>query len=162
MTHSGAPTLLGARYLAAKFEHPERSQDVAERFAALVTLPEDWQPTLIVPVPSSTPIARDFAVALADRLGIPVDTGVLVWQREVPPLKRQPVAARAGLVRDAFAAAPVTGTVLLVDDVVRSGATFAEAARTLRNAGAARVECLAMLRVRTASATRPVAGRCDR
>src|SRR5690606_19797663 len=95
MTHSGGPTLLAQQYLSAKFEHPDRSRVVAEQFAALVTLPDDWHPDLIVPVPSSTAIAGDFAVALGERLGIRVGAHILTWQRDVPPLKSQPVESRA-------------------------------------------------------------------
>jgi predicted amidophosphoribosyltransferase len=54
-------------------------------------------------------------------------------------------------VRDAFAAAPAAGAVLLVDDVYTSGATADAAARALRRAGAARVEVVTFARtIRTA------------
>lgn len=84
-------------------------------------------------------IGRELAAAL----GLPHDAGVL---RRVKPTAQhaQPsAAARRENIRGAFVAkrpASVAGrTVLLVDDVMTTGSTAAEAARVLREAGAARV-----------------------
>jgi predicted amidophosphoribosyltransferase len=50
-------------------------------------------------------------------------------------------------VRNVFGAqGPVTGRVLLVDDVYTSGSTSSAAAGALRRAGAARVEVLTFVR----------------
>ena len=58
--------------------------------------------------------------------------------------------ARRENVRGTFAAPDPAGvcgrTVLLVDDIMTTGATFSEAAATLKAAGAARVWCLALAR----------------
>jgi ComF family protein len=65
-----------------------------------------------------------------------------------PPQAALSWSQRARNVRGAFA---VTGevrgaSIALVDDVMTTGATLAEAARTLRRAGAARVECWVVAR----------------
>lgn len=68
------------------------------------------------------------------------------WLRRIVPTERQSVlspTARFENVRGAFAAATdrriASTTILLVDDVLTTGATASEAARTLRKAGANRV-----------------------
>lgn len=83
------------------------------------------------------------AEAWAKRLGVPVRA---CWLRRVRPTERQTVlspSARFANVRGAFRAASdrrIAGaTVLLVDDVLTTGATASEAARTLKKSGAARV-----------------------
>lgn len=145
MKLAGELTELGRRYLHAKFEDATHSRSVAGEFAALAVLPSE-RPVAIVAIPSSTALAGDFAAALAQRWNVPV-VAALRWTRDVPPLKHVPVADRVALIDAAFVASPLLGPVLLVDDVVRSGATFGEATRALRAAGAERVACLAMLRV---------------
>jgi predicted amidophosphoribosyltransferase len=101
---------------------------------------------LIVPVPSGPfrIVTRGFSLphllahALSSRSGVP-------W---APALTARPTPRLAGMDRRARAAAvhgrhaatrAVHGRVLLVDDVVTSGATLGDAARVLRAAGAAEV-----------------------
>jgi ComF family protein len=83
--------------------------------------------------------ARELQLPLAQPLERPV-AGV--------PQAGLPLARRAGNVRGAFACrTPLDGArVALVDDVMTTGATLAEAAATLRRAGAARVECWVVAR----------------
>lgn len=52
--------------------------------------------------------------------------------------------ARRANVREAFAADPVDGGILLVDDVCTTGATLSECALTLRRAGAREVRALVL------------------
>lgn len=69
------------------------------------------------------------------------------------------LAERRRNVRGAFAAGPVTGAVLLVDDVYTSGATVDSAARELRLSGAATVEVVTFARAIRGHASRAASTR---
>lgn len=83
-------------------------------------------------------------------LGLPVRAAWLRRIRHTPFQTRQTSAGRRDNVRGAFRVpegAPVPGrSLLLVDDVLTTGATAAEAARALRAAGAARVAVAVLAR----------------
>ena len=107
-------------------------------------------PDRIVPVPLHPRRLRergfDQAALLADRLGrrlhVVRDPGALVRVRDTPSQTGLDARARRHNVAGAFQARPgrVPGRCIwLVDDVVTTGATLAEAARNLRRAGASRV-----------------------
>lgn len=114
---------------------------------------------LIVPVPlhrgrlwwrgfnQSALVARE----LSRRLGIPADVAALRRIRRTPPLKgmsplqRRKTVAGAFRVRDKAAVAGKT--VILIDDVLTTGSTAEACARTLKRAGAARVELVSWARV---------------
>ena len=90
--------------------------------------------------------------ALARRLNCPLDvTSAGTRVRSTPPQTARDRAQRARNVRDAFAVrrpARVAGRrVLLVDDVMTTGATADECARVLRAAGAQRIDVLTLARV---------------
>jgi ComF family protein len=108
---------------------------------------------LIVPVPMHKKRLRlrglNHAAALADaisrRTGVP--SAEALWRTvDTPQQARQSAAARRKNLEGAFAASPsVTGRrVLLVDDVVTTGATALACARALRLAGACDVIFLAL------------------
>jgi ComF family protein len=88
---------------------------------------------------------------LSRRLGISVDPFVLRRIRRTPPLKGMGPIQRRRTVAGAFRVsdkAAVTGkTVILVDDVLTTGSTAEACARTLKRAGAARVELISWARV---------------
>ena len=114
---------------------------------------------LLVPVPlhrsrlwgrgfnQSALVARE----LSRRLGIAADLLALMRIRRTPPLKgmsplqRRKTVAGAFRVRDKAAVAGKT--VILVDDVLTTGSTAEACARTLKRAGAARVELVSWARV---------------
>ena len=89
--------------------------------------------------------------ALARRLNCPLDVATLARVRPTPPQTARDRAQRARNVRDAFAVrrpARVAGRrILLVDDVMTTGATADECARVLHAAGARRVDVLTLARV---------------
>jgi len=113
------------------------------------------RPQQVVALPLSAPRqrergfnqAREIAARVAAATALPIATPLL----RVPgglPQAALPWAERRGNVRGAFA---LTGEVrdirfALVDDVMTTGATLAEAARTLVAAGAARVDCWVVAR----------------
>jgi len=89
--------------------------------------------------------------ALARRLNCSLDVATLERVRSTAPQTARDRAQRTRNVRDAFAVrrpARVTGQrVLLVDDVMTTGATADECARVLRAAGARRIDVLTLARV---------------
>ncbi|MEX2185995.1 MAG: phosphoribosyltransferase family protein [Pirellulales bacterium] len=83
------------------------------------------------------------AQRLAGRLGVVASSRLLVRRRNTPPQASLPPSARQANVRGAFRVrrpGSVQGSrILLVDDVMTTGATCREAASTLIAAGAAAV-----------------------
>lgn len=118
-------------------------------------LAHDLEPDLVVPMPISRPrqVERGFdhawllSAAVAEALGAP---RVAALHREHRPAQvGLPKAERRENLAQAFWVAPeapsLTGrTVLLIDDVITTGATAEEAARSLREAGASSVDVLTL------------------
>lgn len=115
-------------------------------------------PTLIVPVPLSPERlaergmnqAWELARRVARRLQLRSTASCLQRLVDTPHLADLPRAERAARIRGAFALAPAARLrgehVALVDDVMTSGATAAEATRTLLGAGAASVRIWVLAR----------------
>lgn len=92
--------------------------------------------------------ARLLAERLARALAVPVQPRWLRRARPTRPQSELGAAERRDNVRDAFRASPaVAGRhVVVVDDVLTTGATAGECARALRRAGAERVGVLTVAR----------------
>ncbi|HVC45501.1 MAG TPA: ComF family protein [Candidatus Binataceae bacterium] len=113
---------------------------------------------LVIPVPlhSSRLRWRGFnqaamlAIAVGRRGGRTVDLKSLVRVRATPPQTMQNQRDRRANLRDAFAvrrpARVANRGILLIDDVMTTGATANECARTLLAAGARRVDVLTLAR----------------
>jgi ComF family protein len=111
----------------------------------------EMRPDVVVPVPMhwrrrwmhGTNSAAVLAEVLADGLHVPLASGLLRRLRHTPPQFSLPPSQRRANVRKAFAIRPgyhlQQASVLLVDDILTTGATCSEAARALKRAGAARV-----------------------
>lgn len=113
---------------------------------------------VVVPVPlhrarlrwrgfnQAVPLAR----AVAHRWRCPVDVLALARHRATPPQVGLPAAARRANVRDAFVlrrpAAVDRRRVLLIDDVMTTGATLDECSGVLLRAGARTVDALVLAR----------------
>jgi competence protein ComFC len=119
----------------------------------------EWKPTfeLIVPVPPSRkreyqPVA-EIAKAIGAYLSQPVAVTAVSKIKDTPQLKDvYDYNERIKLLKDAFRIdtdAIREKTILLVDDLYRSGATARVVADNLLEAGAARVTMLAMTKTRT-------------
>ncbi len=146
-----------------KYEQVARLGDwFAERLAEIVArAPTDWRADVVVPVPLHRERRRErgynqadlIARPLAKRLKLPLDAGILVRTK---PRPAQLVLSRTEhwkSVRGAYATregAQVDNLrVLLVDDVLTTGATLDACARALKKAGAAAVLGLTVALVRS-------------
>ncbi len=127
----------------------------ADLIAALPSLPPaDVNAVIPVPLHWSRRLLRGYnqaallASALATRLGLPVDYEVLRRVHRGRVQSRLAEVERAVNVAGLYAAArPVSGRILLVDDVMTTAATAAECSRILHGAGAESVDVWTLARV---------------
>jgi ComF family protein len=143
--------------LGLKFEGV--SAAAGEMSVPMAELLHEWAPEVdaIVPVPlawirrrtrgynQAELLARDIARAA----GLPIEPRALRRARQTSPQAREPDReARIRNITGAFAPGtrPVTGSLLLIDDVTTTGATLDACARVLLGGGASRVYALTFAR----------------
>jgi ComF family protein len=127
---------------------------LAHRLAAAVREADGPPPSLVVPMPLGPARLRErgynqaweLASRVARRLGLARDACLLARVQDTPRQMSLPPAQRFTNVRGSFAVVPKAlprmqgRDVALVDDVMTTGATAREAARTLLDAGARSVQ----------------------
>lgn len=153
----------------AKFRPDERAaRALATLFASAVTRPADvrlhdvewvtWVPLHPRRLRSrGFDLAALFAQALARRHKLPCEPLLRCVRHDLPLSRGADIEERARRVSGRYRALPAAAgrRVLLVDDVVTTGATLQEARRTLEEAEAASVELLAFAATPRASSPRP-------
>jgi ComF family protein len=155
----GHPPAFAATVAAFRYTHPvdklvqalkyRHRLAIADHFAAAMLVGPTPPGDLLVPVPLSTVRLRERgfnqALEIARRLahgsGLPLELAGVSRQRDTLPQAMLPWKERRRNIHNAFACtADLAGReVIVVDDVMTSGATLAELAATLKAAGAARV-----------------------
>lgn len=146
----------------------------AERLAEVVARePDVFRADVVVPVPLHAARQRQrghnqaelLARPLARRLGLPLGTLLLVRTRPRPERQKLTRRQRWETVRGAYETRQGVQVdklrVLLVDDVLTTGATLDACARALRGAGAAKVVAVTVARVVAGWAWRSEAGKPD-
>jgi len=121
----------------------------------LASLPAEIEAVIPVPLAPERERERGFnqatllAERIARRLAVPTKPGWLARVRATRPQSDLSAAERRRNVQDAFRASRrVAGRhVLVVDDILTTGATLGECARVLRAAGARRIGVLTVARV---------------
>lgn len=112
-----------------------------------------WQPQVLVPVPVHPSRRRqrgfnqaeELAVRLGERLGIPVESRLLVRTRKTAAQYGLGASERLKNLQQAFAVRPGTRlpeSVLLIDDIYTTGSTAEACTRVLKSAGVRRVYVL--------------------
>lgn len=106
-------------------------------FDLVIPVPEHWVKRLIRRQYAAETMAR----RISDRLNVRLATGILAKARWTPKQAKSAPVQRRQQQQNAFrAAASVKGqSILLVDDILTTGATADAAARELKRAGARRV-----------------------
>ncbi len=131
-----------------RFKKKER-RDYAPFLAQFITIPEAWRAELLLPVPLHwwreyrRTYNQSFLLAeyVSSRFGIPICRDLLTRIRPTPQQKMLNEKQRRKNLKGAFQAAPECKgrSIVLIDDVITTGSTLSECARTLKKAGAYRV-----------------------
>jgi len=109
----------------------------------------DGLPERLMPVPLHPARLRErgfnqsleLARPIARRLGLPLDIHACQRLRNTPPQAELSAKQRRGNIKGAFGVkGTLAGHIAIIDDVMTTGSTVREMARTLRKAGAERVD----------------------
>ncbi|MGI6192883.1 MAG: ComF family protein [Christensenellales bacterium] len=153
ITHAKAAFLYEepALNLIHRFKY-EYHRYLAQLFARFMAELDDFpKEAVLVPVPlhETRQKSRGFSQTaelckeLAPLTGRRVEEGLLTRNRNTPPQTGLTLQERKTNLAGAFSAADAKGmTAILVDDVITSGTTLAECAKTLKSAGAIEVYAL--------------------
>ena len=127
-----------------------------------------WPPTRPRPIVVEVPLAHErlaergynqsliIARSVAARCGLRLSAGALRRTRAGQPQSSLPRGARQPNIAQAFVAAqPLSQPVLLIDDVMTTGATLVAASRALLEAGAPSVTCAVIARTPAPDLTPP-------
>lgn len=109
------------------------------------------RPDLVIPMPLHPQRLRErgfnqaseIARVVARHIGVPLAMDAVLRVRATEPQAGLPLERRSKNIRNAFACIQdmTQKRIAIVDDVMTSGASLNELARTLKSAGAAHVEC---------------------
>ena len=152
--------------LIVAFKHSDRTEllPLLARLLARAGAGVDWRGALIVPCPlhplrliqrrynQAAILAQGLHAGLAEAHGAGLGVDALRRIKPTPPQQRLGAEARRRNVAGAFAASDawkprLNGRhVVLIDDVLTTGATLSACARALKKAGAAQVEALVVAR----------------
>ena len=131
-----------------RFKSKERS-DYTPFLAQFISIPEEWHAEMLLPVPLhwwrqyQRTYNQSYLLAeyVSSRYGIPICSELLTRVRPTPQQKLLNEKDRRRNLKGAFRAAPECKgrSIVLIDDVVTTGSTLSECARTLKKAGAYRV-----------------------
>lgn len=138
----------------------ELRETLLERLNQALNIAEAEAPDWLLPVPLSAQRLRErgynqsheLARSLARRRKLACDPGLLLRVRSTAQQARLPLEDRRANVAQAFAVEPsrlpaLRGShIVLLDDIMTSGATLFEMARVLRKAGAANVQAWVVAR----------------
>ena len=159
-----------ARKLVLSLKHgdrlhvaPQLSDWLYRALQGLPPLEDDTQPRLVVPVPlhwrrlltrkynQAAELARALVKAHGDQAGLVYAPHLVKRKRATPPQGSKQAPSRHLNVRAAFELvnpkAVQGANIVLIDDVITTGATVNELAKVLKRAGAARVDVVAVTRV---------------
>ncbi len=131
-----------------RFKKKER-RDYTPFLAQFIAIPEEWHAEMLLPVPLHwfreyrRTYNQSFLLSeyVSSRYGIPICQDLLIRTRSTPQQKLLNEKQRRKNLKGAFRAAPECKgrSIVLIDDVVTTGSTLSECARTLKKAGALHV-----------------------
>jgi ComF family protein len=143
--------------ISLKYRPNQEVARIMGRWLAELLISEDWQATIIVPVPLSTKREKQrgynqaelIARGLASEMKFPLRKDVLKRTRDTGSQVGLDTSARYINVRDAFVADSKVvedQVVILVDDLLTTGATMVACSRALLHAGVRKVYGLTVAR----------------